>query len=150
MRCGVHVVTKMQHCGGSPCAYWRVMVDFSFPHILYACKKGPSQAKTYYNVQLQRAGRARILLQRAGRARIRDRAHSTKKGTKRSDCLFCRPYLSSSISLSWATTKSEITTTQGRASPGDGSMGTTDPNYGGVGIGPGARRGFARKLLNKR
>ena len=58
--------------------------------------------------------------------------------------------VSSSISLSCAHPKSEITPTQPRASPGDGSMGTTDPDYGGVGMGPGARLGFARYLLKKR
>ena len=29
-------------------------------------------------------------------------------------------------------------------------MGTTDPNYGGVGVGPGARRGFSGKVSKKR
>jgi len=45
---------------------------------------------------------------------------------------------------------SQITTTQHRASPGDGSMGTTDPGYGGVGMGPGPRLGFVRKVSKKR
>ena len=45
--------------------------------------------------------------------------------------------------------KSEITPTQPRASPGDGSMGTTDPNCGGVGVGPGAQLGVGRKLQKK-
>ena len=38
--------------------------------------------------------------------------------------------------------KSQITTTQARASPGDASMGTTDPTYVGVEIDTGALRGF--------
>ena len=45
--------------------------------------------------------------------------------------------------------QSEITLTQHRTSPGDGTMGIPDPDYGGVGIGPGARHGFGRKLRKK-
>ena len=41
---------------------------------------------------------------------------------------------------------SEITHTQPRASPGDGSIGTTDLTYGGVGVGPGPRLGVVTKL----
>ena len=45
--------------------------------------------------------------------------------------------------------KSQITTTQASASPGDGSMGTTDPDYVGIGMGPRARLRFVRKLYKK-
>ena len=45
--------------------------------------------------------------------------------------------------------KSQITPTQRSASPGDGTMGTTDPDYGGVGMGPGARRAFVRFVFKK-
>ena len=41
---------------------------------------------------------------------------------------------------------SQITTTQASASPGDGSMGATDPDYVGIGMGPRARLGFVRKF----
>ena len=57
--------------------------------------------------------------------------------------------LSLSLSYFFAEPKSEITPTQARTSPGDGSMGTTDPGYVGVGMGPGARLGFVRMLLKK-
>ena len=45
--------------------------------------------------------------------------------------------------------KSQITTTQASASPGDSSMGTTGPDYMGIGMGPRARLGFVRKLYKK-
>ena len=45
--------------------------------------------------------------------------------------------------------KSQITTTQASASPGDSSMGTTGPDYMGIGMGPRARPGFVRKLYKK-
>ena len=45
--------------------------------------------------------------------------------------------------------KSQITTTQASASPGDSSMGTTGPDYMGIGMGPRARPGFVRKLYTK-
>ncbi len=45
--------------------------------------------------------------------------------------------------------KSQITTTQASASPGDSSMGTTGPDYMGIGMGPTARPGFVRKLYKK-
>ena len=45
--------------------------------------------------------------------------------------------------------KSQITTTQASASPGDSSMGTTGPDYMGIGMGPRARPGFVRKLCKK-
>ena len=45
--------------------------------------------------------------------------------------------------------KSQITTTQASASPGDSSTGTTGPGYMGIGMGPRARPGFVRKLYKK-
>ena len=44
---------------------------------------------------------------------------------------------------------SQITTTQTRTSPADGSTGTTRPDYVGVGIGPAARLGFVQKIYKK-
>ena len=45
--------------------------------------------------------------------------------------------------------KSQITTTQASASPGDGSMGTTGPDYMWKGMGLRARLRFVRKLCKK-
>ena len=45
--------------------------------------------------------------------------------------------------------KSQITTTQASASPGDSSIGTTGPDYMGIGMGPRARPGVVRKLYKK-
>ena len=45
--------------------------------------------------------------------------------------------------------ETQITPTQRSTTPADGTMGTPDPDYGGVGIGPGARHGFGRKLQKK-
>ena len=45
--------------------------------------------------------------------------------------------------------KSQITTTQASASPGDSSIGTTGPDYMGIGMGPRTRPGFVRKFYKK-